>query len=278
MQAWMVNGDRAGTVFPDDRGFSYGDGLFETIALRRGQPRYMQLHMARLASGCQRLAIPLPDPRAIESQIKALTAGHNAGTVKIIVTRGIGPRGYAPPVRPSPTLAVGFSVDPMAGMTGTFAAGWVVASCVVPMSGNRALAGLKTLNRLDNVMGRAECLAKGAAEGIMRGPERQVIGGTMSNLFLVRRGCLETPALDDAGIRGIMRGLVLDLAGKIGIPARECRVDSADLLNAEELFLTNCLIGIRPIRQFDGQSFGLGPVTRQLAAGLLAAGVEECTL
>jgi 4-amino-4-deoxychorismate lyase len=104
MQAWLVNGDKAGAVCLDDRGFIYGDGLFETIALRRGQPRHLQLHMARLASGCQRLSIPFPEPRLIESQIDALTSGHDAGTVKIIVTRGVGPRGYAPPARPRPTL------------------------------------------------------------------------------------------------------------------------------------------------------------------------------
>ncbi len=276
MQAWLVNGKETGAISPDDRGLAYGDGLFETIALRHGQARFLERHLVRLAIGCRLLAIPVPAQQLIEDQISSLTARRRTGTVKLIVTRGIGPRGYAPPERPSPTLAIGFSDDPAPAPDGGFEAGWVAVKCAVPMSGNRHLAGLKTLNRLDSVLARAECLARAAAEGIMLGPDRQVIGGSMSNLFMVRHGCVITPALDDAGIRGIMRGMVLDLAGEIGIPITERRVEPDELARADELFVTNSLIGIRPIRQLDGRPFSIGPVTRRLAAGLVASGIEEC--
>lgn len=272
MQKWLINGEEGPGICPDDRGFAYGDGLFETIAWREGRARFLDHHLSRLECGCRRLAIPFPGREHVAGQLSALPAGCRSGTLKIILSRGSGPRGYAPPAGPSPTLAIGF--DAASEHRGQ--APWTAITSSVPASQNACLAGLKTLNRLDSVLARAECVARGATEGIMQDASGQIVGGTMSNLFLVSGGGLVTPSLAAAGVLGVMRGVVMELAARLGIPVSEARVGRDALFAAEELFATNSLIGLAAIRAVDGRPLSVGPVTLRIAQGLATLGVAEC--
>jgi 4-amino-4-deoxychorismate lyase len=269
---WLVDGRSDAGIAPDDRGLAYGDGLFETIAVRDGAPRLIERHLARLAAGCARLAIPAPSLGLLREEIGTLLDGAARGTLKLIVTRGTGPRGYAPPAAQRPVRALGFWPDESPVAIGSSCA---LLVCRTPASCNPALAGLKTLNRLDNVLARAEVAAAGAHEGVMTDGPGRIVGGTMTNLFIVRRGELLTPALSRAGVAGVMRAVVLEAASAIGLRSAETDMDVDELMRADEIFLTNALTGIWRVGRVAQRSLGAAPVTIALRARLRELGVDE---
>jgi 4-amino-4-deoxychorismate lyase len=272
VDTWLVDGQFAETIPITDRGFVYGDGIFETIAFRRGKPRFLELHLERLAEGCARLAIRMPAEQRLRAELRMAAADHAHGTAKLIVTRGSGPRGYAPPTAPEPRRVVAFFPSDAATSAGPAA----VRICRTVLSINPALAGLKTLGRLDHVLARAEWRDPDIAEGLMRDPAGRVVCGTMSNVFAVRHGRLVTPELSGCGIRGVMRRVVIGQARQLGMEVSETQLSLQDIRQAEELFLTNALIGIWPVASCDGQPYALGPFTTALREALVAIGVDEC--
>jgi 4-amino-4-deoxychorismate lyase len=272
---WLVNGRPGNSVSADDRGLAYGDGLFETIAIRRGKARFLPAHLQRLAEGCRRLAIPLPESVLLEKDLARLAGGLERGTAKIIVTRGAGPRGYAPPGHCVPTRLVGCMTSPAPDAT-YYRDGVRIRSCAWRWGASPGLAGVKTLNRLDQVMARAEWSDPDIADGLMLDGEGALVSGTMSNLFLVLDDELVTPDLQRNGIRGIMRSMVMRESAALGRPVRECAVFPSDLERATECFLTNSLIGLWPVSGWAGRAFAIGALTRTLMARLAAIGVEEC--
>lgn len=274
MTNWLVNGQRQG-VSPADRGLAYGDGLFETIALRAGAWRFFDYHMERLLDGCRQLGIPAPAPAQFAEELELARDDAPEGSGKIIVTRGTGPRGYRPPAETTATRVIGVTagVEPSAA---SWRDGIRVRFCRTPMSENAALAGLKTLNRLDNVLARAEWNAPDIAEGLMMTAAGHVVCGTMSNLFVVEAGALVTPALDSCGVRGVMRRVITDEAMRLDIPVRETRLDRSTVSAAQELFVSNSLHGIGPIIDLDGETRDIGVLTRRLMSALAERGVREC--
>jgi 4-amino-4-deoxychorismate lyase len=269
----LVNGVAASGVPVEDRGLAYGDGLFETIALRAGRLRFVDAHLARLADGCRRLGIPAPDAGRLQADLAAVSAGTAHGVVKLIVTRGPGPRGYAPPPAPTPSVIVlCHPGTPPAMPPGPLR----VRFCQTPVSVSPALAGLKTLNRLEQVLARAEWTDPAIGEGLMRDADGCYAGGTASNLFIVAGGRLLTPGVGRRGVRGIMRGIVLAAAERLGLPVAEADLYQPHLDGASEMFLTSALIGVAPIGMLGDRELPLGPVTRELVRELAALGVEEC--
>lgn len=278
MDSWLINGEMGAAIRPDDRGFAYGDGLFETIALRSGAPRFLDRHLARLGEGCRRLGIPQPADQKCADEIRELIAGHQHGTIKLIVTRGTGPRGYRPP-RPrgnvSATRVVTLAATEPPRPAGR-SSGIQVIYCRTPLGCNPMLAGLKTLNRLENVLAQDEWEDPAIAEGLMLDTEGRVVCGTMTNLFLVHDGRLLTPGLARCGIRGVMRSLVLETARGLGLEFSESNIAPQDVGGADELFMTNALIGIWPVSGYADRRYNIGPVTRAIAAALGSRGVAEC--
>jgi 4-amino-4-deoxychorismate lyase len=268
---WLINGRPGNGISANDRGLAYGDGLFETIAIRDGRPRLIGRHLRRLTSGCERLSIPAPPGSVLVEEIASLSRGVARGTVKIVITRGEGPRGYGIVDGLAPTRLVGF--QPQADPSARPAA--EVVSCRTPSTINGALAGLKTLNRLDSVLARAELRASGADEGLMWDDRGQVSGGSMSNLFVVHQGRLLTPVLDRGGVRGVMRDEVLDVAAGLGLDVVECAVGREVLAEAGEAFLTNALVTIWPVRSLDGREFARGGIASALSRALAARGIAE---
>ena len=271
MEQWWINGSPGRLIDVTDRGLTYGDGLFETIAIRAGNARFLDLHLDRLLSGCGRLRISAPEREGLEADLAAAARGTRHGVLKVIVTRGPGPRGYGLPVEPVTTVAWG------TGNTHSVPSQPIdIRWCETMVAANPATAGLKSLGRLEQVLARAEWSQPGVAEGLMTTTEGQLIGGTSSNVFLVAGERIFTPAVHRAGVAGIMRRVVLEAARREGIEIVEGQLAPSDVRTAAEVFVTNALTGIRPVRQLGAQTWPTGPVTRRLQQLLAAAGVGEC--
>ena len=275
MDRWLINGVKAESISADDRGLAYGDGLFETLAVRAGQCRFMELHLSRLAASCVRLGIPFTANDNLRAEMAEFVSGDAYGTLKLILTRGQGPRGYAPPVPVQPTRLLGFS----ASLPQTFPeAGVRIRYCRTLIGRNPLLAGMKTLNRLEQVMARAEWANDAGCneEGLMLNDRDEVVCGTMTNLFVIRGDTVLTPPLDESGVAGIMRSQVIKVAGEMHIKLREASVSKTDVLTADGVFLSNSLIGLWPVSELDGQRYAIHPLIDRIRSGLAMLGVQEC--
>ncbi len=263
---FLLNGERRHCVDASDRGFQYGDGVFETLEVFQGHPLFFQRHYQRLQKGCERLLIPAPDRSVLQAEAAQLCEGVERGVLKIIVTRGRGGRGYRQPDKLEPTRLL--SLHPFPDYPECFYRdGIVVRFCDQRLAINPALAGIKHLNRLEQVLARAEWQSDEIQEGLMLDYAGHVIEGTMSNLFWVKDGVLHTPALVDCGIVGIVREIVVDLALSNKIVVCEQQFGSLSVLAADELFVTNSVIGVWPIRQVERQCFDVGRITRAIQQG-----------
>jgi len=149
----LVDGHPATTVDIADRGLAYGDGVFETMAVVSGAVPLLHRHLARLALGCTRLGIEAPSASLIEAELAALVAAVDAGVAKLIVTRGKGARGYAPPRDAAPTRILSLHAPPLAAIGP--GQGISVRWCATTLAINSRLAGIKHLNRLEQVLARA---------------------------------------------------------------------------------------------------------------------------
>lgn len=269
----LINGVPGDHVPVNDRGFEYGDGLFETLAVEKGRVLVWDAHIRRLATGCRRLRIPPPPSRLLLDEALSLAAKVPRGVLKIIVTRGTGTqRGYRPTALAESTRVVSMYPWPDYPRA-SYQAGVGVRFCRTPLARNPILAGLKHLNRLEQVLARGEWDDPSVHEGLMRDTEGRLVSGTMSNLFLVTDQGLVTPPLDQAGVAGIMRAQVIETAAKLRIPLREVHLNEDALLTASEAFLCNSLFGIWPIRELEGRAFPAGPVTGRMQRALEDAGV-----
>lgn len=268
--ALLVNGlqptDRAHVLGVDDRGFQYGDGVFETALLTGGRIRYLEDHLLRLEEGCRRLGIDCPERAALLKDLGVLTAGRGEGVLKIIVTRGSGGRGYRPPDKPVPTRIL--ALHPAVEATLPAGSGIAVRWCSTRLGRNPGLAGIKHLNRLEQVLAQAEWRDPAIAEGLMLDTEGEVVAATSGNLFIVRDGMLCTPDLRYCGIRGVMRGRVLEVAKSIGLAVEEVPLWRSDIEGAGELFITNAVRGIRPVTALEDSTWPIGDLAAKLATAL----------
>lgn len=275
--AVWVNGRPGGVLSPLDRGLHYGDGLFETLACVGGRPRFLDLHLERLRAGCARLGIEFPAAQELRREILEAAAGAARSIVKVLLTRGPAvARGYGTTGAERPTrltLRYGWQEEDL-----PLAAGGVrVRTAALRLAENPVLAGLKHLNRLEQVLARREPGAAGFTEALMFSAGGRLISGIMSNVFLVEDGTLRTPLLDRCGVAGIMRQVVLREAARAGIAAVEAALGRADLERTCELFLTSAVIGLRPVGELDGRACAPGAVTRELQrrlAPLLAEAID----
>lgn len=256
----LVDGEISDRLPVSDRGLQYGDGLFETLAVFGGQPRFWQGHMDRLATGCERLGLPVTPQQVLLREVHTVSAGQRNCVVKIILTRGNSGRGYAPetPVRARRVVcSYAWPQDP-----GNLAQTGIRARiCDLRLGLQPALAGLKHLNRLEQVMARAEWSDPSVHEGILLDPEDHIVSAISSNIFLVHSRRLLTPRLDRCGVRGVMRSAIL-AAFRERCEQRRITVDM--LPEADEVFVCNAVRGIFPVTRVDHWEFDIGPVTREV--------------
>ena len=278
LECVLLNGSAAREVSPFDRGLHYGDGLFETIACQRGRPRFLTLHLERLRLGCERLGIETSGLPDIQTEVRALASEVDSGIIKVILTRGTAlTRGYQASGREKATRITFRYAWPKETATES-QVGIRVRTAQLRLGENPALAGLKSCNRLEQVLARREWTDPGIAESLLFSSSGRLVSGTMSNVFVVKGSLLRTPRLDLCGVAGVMRRVVLREAARAGIPVQEEVLGVDDLRQAEELFLTNARMGAWPVRELDGRALAPGPVTRrvqQILAPLLEVPVDE---
>jgi len=261
---YVINGHPGDSIPIADRGLQYGDGLFETIKIHQGKPLLWSRHVKRLNEGCTRLHIPCPDESTLAAEIDTLISPEmETAAIKIMITRGSGPRGYRMPDPQRPTrIIVLYSDTGYSG--GNTVAGVRLRICVTPLACNPVLAGLKHLNRLEQVLARAEWCDADIVDGVMKNVHGHVIETTMANLFIVKNHQLYTPGLNQCGVAGVMRDKVLELAKELQLVVSETVLNESDLFDADEVFITNCLNGIRPVNQIEKIQFVPGKITTQL--------------
>jgi 4-amino-4-deoxychorismate lyase len=259
-----VNGVAAHELPITDRGFQYGDGIFETIFCLSGVPLRLDAHWARLTLGCERLGIAVPDARG--ALLQAVRAqGDRRVVAKLVVTRGCSERGYRIPddIGPNWVLTVSEAPDlPREARE----RGVAVRMCRTRLAHeDEQLVGLKHLNRLTQVMARREWGAE-YYEGLLLDMDGHLSEGCASNVFIVTGGRLATPALARGGVHGVMRRSVMVAARTLGVPANERLVRPEELFAADEVFLTNVVQGVVPVRTVEARHYAVGPFTKRLVA------------
>lgn len=234
-------------------------GLFETIAVIDAQPRLLARHLARLAEGCRRLGMLAPAHSPLLAEIAAHAARPDVGVVKLIVAPGEDEE----PATPLWSVRAG---PPRARPAEWSRCGVCVITCRTRLPVQPELAGLKLLDRSPQVLARSEWTAESIAEGLMLDVEGRLISGTMTNVYAVIDGVVCTPAITRCGVAGVMRGALLEAWENAGQAVVVRDLGPSELKFASEIFLTNALIGVWPVRALDGQEFAVGEVARHAVA------------
>ncbi len=254
----LINGSPDATLSSADRGVSYGDGLFETIRIKDRKPVYWDLHLQRLLNGCEQLKLSI-DPNLLPAQLLQDTLwllrqqGTEDGVLKIIITRGSGQRGYkfSQDILPTRICSLANGVSNNGALKKQ---GGRLYSCQLKLGVQPLLAGLKHLNRLENVMARSEWDTD-YDEGLLQDIYGNVIEGVMSNIFMVKDNLLLTPLLNTAGVSGIIRGRVIAWAHEQKLTVKEAAIPHDTLQEADHLFISNSLWGVIPIIHYNGHTF-----------------------
>ncbi|WP_442513873.1 aminodeoxychorismate lyase [Pseudomonas promysalinigenes] len=263
MHCW-VDGQDATAINLQNRGLAYGDGLFETIAVRGGRASLLDGHLARLALGCKRLAIDA-DLALVGDEIQRFACQLGDGVAKLILTRGDSQRGYAPAAGVAPRRIL--QGAPLPSYPAEHAEHGVrLFPCQTRLGEQPLLAGLKHLNRLEQVLARAEWQDGEHAEGLMRDGQGRVVEGVYSNLFMVSAGVLVTADLSRCGVAGVMRGALLEHAPGMGMATQVRDIAFEELQQADEVFVCNSVYGVWPVRAVGALNWSPGPLTRKLQA------------
>ena len=247
----LINGVTSELVNANDRGLAYGDGVFRTMLLREGRLIQWPQHYNKLQHDCIVIGIECPSMKTLSIELDQLISAQSEGIVKIIITRGMSARGYAPPSKPHITRILKISLSPT--YPGNFATSGVrMHLCHLRLGHQSRLAGIKHLNRLENVLAAAEWQDPEIAEGLLLDEAGHIVEGTRSNLFLVKNGVLFTPDLSLCGVAGLQRDRVMNWATQHRVECKIGELVLGDLLAADEVFLVNSVIGLWPVREMPG--------------------------
>jgi 4-amino-4-deoxychorismate lyase len=260
----LINGAAGNRLAARDRGLAYGDGLFETMRVVNGRLPLADYHFARLELGALRLKMA-PDMPLIRREAEGFAASLGNGVLKFILTRGVSERGYAPPPTPQPTRIL--LAGPVPSYPPEHARDGVrLFPCVLRLSAQPLLAGIKHLNRLEQVLARAEWQDQRFAEGLLCDGQDRPIECTMSNLFLLAGQTWVTPLLDQCGVQGVMRDYLIDVLSRSGDRLEQRPVTREELLAAKEVFCCNSMFGVWPVVSLEDRCWEVGPRTRAVQA------------
>ena len=265
--------DRA-VVPVSDHGFLYGDSVYETVRTYGRRPFLLRQHLQRLARSAEAIRLRLPwEPghltRQIDLTIDAATGGRtdHEFAIRIMATRGPGPLGYDPDLCPTPTLAI--IVRPLHPMSTMEREGGVAA--IISTVRRNPIESLdpriKSSNLLNNILAAQQAGDAGAFEAILFNTAGEVAEGTLTNIFMVKSGRIQTPSVDCGILSGVTRELVFELAAGSGQTIEEGRYRREALAEADEIFLTSTTREIIPVSRLDGRLVGKGrpgPVTLRL--------------
>jgi 4-amino-4-deoxychorismate lyase len=253
----LINGTESTTIAADDRGLAYGDGLFSTIKVERGIVQLWDYHLQRLQLGAKKLFFPEVDWLLLSSELDYLAKSVREqpfAVIKVILTRGSGGRGYSIQGCSSPQRIL--SVHPYPVFYQQWQRnGLKVIQCRQKLAINTQLAGLKTLNRLEQILIKHELEAQHALEGIVCDNDGYVIEACSANIFIKLKNQWVTPKLDGCGVSGVKRQQIMELSAKAGQPITAMKITKNDLLNAQAVCLTNALMGIIPVIQYQSHCY-----------------------
>jgi 4-amino-4-deoxychorismate lyase len=250
----LVNGVLAESLSLSDRALQFGDGVFRTMKVTAGQIEFWPQQYAKLASDCARLGIAAPSEACLLADIAQLEPMDHS--IKIIITRGESARGYAVPAEMTPNRIVQRAALP-AYLSHLYIEGAVLRVCETRASWQPALAGVKHLNRLENVLARQEWSDPAIFDGLMLDRDGKVIEGVMSNVFALIDDMWCTPKLDQSGVAGVYRAMLLQLNSFEDIRVKECDLSLVDLYAAKAIFVCNSLAGCIPVKQIAQRHFSL---------------------
>ena len=280
----LVNGLPSEHIRVFDRGLTYGDGVFRTLLVRAGNPLCWPRHYDKLYTDCAALDIVCPPEAILAAEMAKLIAGYpllnplpRTGeeanvkgacfdldcVLKVIVTRGESQRGYAAPEHMEPTRILMASPAPQYPAS-YLTDGVRLHLCSTRLAIQPLLAGIKHLNRLENVLARREWNDSEIAEGLMLDMDGNAIEGTMSNLFLLQGKTLHTPNLGRCGVAGVQRDRIMDLAGGLGMTVRVENLPLARIYDADEVVLCNSVIGVWQVRELAGKTWQAGRLAARL--------------
>ena len=271
MTLTLVNGESAQSIPADDRGLNYGDGVFRTLVIRSGRAILWPQHLAKLISDCTALGITAPAEAELLADIRHIASRMPDCALRITVTRGSGGRGYAMPQTVTPRRIVSASTLP--DYPARFATNGIqVRYCKQRLAKQPSLAGIKHLNRLENVLARSEWTDPDIAEGLLCDSDDNVIEGTRCNLFLVERDGLVTPDLSQCGVAGVTLDAVIMLAAQQGMACRIESVNRSRLSAASEVMLVNSIVGVWPVARLEEREWRNFPVATRVRQWLDAYG------
>lgn len=277
----IVDGDQA-RVSVFDRGFMYGDGAFETVRCYDGRPFCGAQHWRRLDRGLGHLSIPPPLTSCqLNDAVVALLDANQLldAVIRVEVTRGVGPRGPGTSFDARPTVVITCSkcIPPAESMYQRGVG--VVISRVRRVPDACVPSDVKTANYINHILARRDAEVAGDYESLMLDLRGNVAEGATSNVFFVSQGVLYTPDLASDILPGLTRTLVVELAGAESVAVKETACTTSDIKTADEVFLTNSVIEVMPVRTVDGVTMGRecpGPVTLKLMAAYKRRVAEEC--
>jgi len=267
----LVDGVRAECFPVDDRGLMYGDGVFRTLRVAGGRPRWWHEQLAKLADDCAQIGLTVPDASHWQADLDLLAPYCTDGVLKLIVTRGSGSRGYLPPASAIPRRLMRYDAI-ASNMIAPSADGISVRLCTLRLGQQPRLAGIKHLNRLENVLARAEWNSTDIHEGLLLDQAERVISGVMSNLFIWRdqgkQSRLLTPRLDQCGVAGVARARLMRLARAQGLQVEEVVLSLQDVFDADEVMLTNSVSGLRRVARLESKTWPVPLISPRLAEWL----------
>ena len=255
----LINGISTTQIAATDRGLAYGDGLFSTIKVENGRVCLWEFHLQRLKLGAQALFFPVINWTELTNEVVLLAktlANKSDAVIKIILTRGSGGRGYSIQGCSAP-LRILSSHDFPSVYKKWQSEGIDIMLCQQQLAINPQLAGLKTLNRLEQVLIKRELESQRAIEGIVCDTNGDVIEACSANVFVHINNQWCTPKLDGCGVKGVKRRQIIEsaLLANISIVETQLRVD--DLLNADAVFLSNALMGIVPVKKYQSHDYSM---------------------
>jgi 4-amino-4-deoxychorismate lyase len=276
----MINGVAADYLNINDRAIHYGDGIFETVLCSNNSLYFWQQHYLRLKTSAEKLKLKCPDEKVLLDDIAQLLEGDQFSqqkvfSVKIILTRGAGERGYRYAHDRFNVACAGTRLvllSEIAAEYSSLATGNLISGdlclCEQQVSINEGLAGLKHLNRLENVLARNEWQDE-YIDGLMSNANRYVIEGAMSNLFAIKNKQLFTPDLAQSGVSGIMRDVIMKRAEKNGIQCSVVNITVDELFQMDELFISNSLIGMKAVNKLGDTRYTDSAVSSMIFSDLL---------
>lgn len=268
----LLNGQKTTQTSINDRGLLYGQSVFETIAIKNGQACLLDLHLTRLFAGCKTLGIPL-EQDILSNELGAFLKNisktkANKAVVRLTVTMGEGGRGYLDPEAPNISRILSLHDYPN-HPSSYWQNGIELGLSSVKLASQPLLAGIKHGNRLEQIMAR-RLWEPHWQEAILCDYNDNVIEATQSNIFIVKDGIIKTPELTESGVSGVMREHIIRLAEQLGLEVQLVSLSVSELLNADELFVTNCLIGIWPVKRFQNTVFNKFNVSSTLLKSIIS--------